>query len=293
MTFDKLLAKDLAQYVENLYLDWNNPVTPPNSSICTRLIVDLDEAMNAIGLGNSEGYVAIEDASSNKKNVYIILLGTNHISDIWLDLQLDLIPYPNFSGKIHEGFYEAWKQIRDQIFNCIDPIKDDVLNIYVSGHSYGAAVGEIGLPEIQNRYSSQVYYYGFAVPRVGDQDFSSYMRNKFQNRFEILYVKDIVPCVPSREMGYRHCEPVLIVGKRGELIETDDVFYSGNDLETLINAILGPFRKEHEMKTYVNLMNGTLTPLDPADPKAKKILNSTCKRSIWDRCVILRIFRFW
>ncbi|RMG39644.1 MAG: lipase family protein, partial [Methanobacteriota archaeon] len=231
--------------------------------------------------------------SEAKKNVYIVLLGTNHIFDIWDNLQFDLVDYPNHTGKIHSGFYQAWGQIRDAVYTCIDPIKDDVEVIYVTGHSYGAAIGEIALPELKARYASEIVYYGFAIPRIGNQDFSNYMRTSFTDRYEILYAKDLVPCVPSRAMGYYHCEPFYVVGSKGQFILTDDNIHSGDDFETLLNVIQGPFRKEHQMKTYLQLMEGILTSLDPHDPDAQKILDGTCKLSLCDRCPILRKLRFW
>lgn len=245
-------------------------------------------------LENTQGYVAIEQIPSGKKNVYIVLLGTNHIADVWDDISLDLVPLPGGQGNVHEGFLNVWQEMEPQVGNCLNPISNDIENIYVTGHSFGAAVGLLGLASVQAMCpNATLHYYGFAVPRSGDTSFSDFIRDLIPERFVINYAEDLVPCVPSREMGYSHSEPFLVVGENGELIETPDSIHSGSSFETILNAILGPFKTEHAMKTYKALMEGTLNPIPPNDPDAVKVLERTCNVSFCDRCPILRKLKFW
>lgn len=110
--------------------------------------------------------------------------------------------YPDIH-KLHQ------KPIVEIVKNSIENIFTDSLeqdkrpkNIYIAGHSLGAALATISglhisrtLDKIGQKEKANVSLYTFASPRVGNHDFAKECRNSFRT-YRIANSEDIVPGIP-------------------------------------------------------------------------------------------------
>jgi len=90
-------------------------------------------------------------------------------------------------------------------------------SVVVTGHSYGAACGELLAMElIKNGISVKLYDYG--QPRVGDANYAAFVNTKISEYYRTTHNKDIVPHVPPIEgFGYRHSCREIFEDSTGKL----------------------------------------------------------------------------
>ena len=97
-------------------------------------------------------------------------------------------------GKVHHGF----KKELDKLWPSIEKALADVENVYVTGHSLGAAMATIAASRIQDKVLALVT---FGSPRVGTRAFVNSLKvthHRVQNNC------DDVTKVPFIFMGFRH-----------------------------------------------------------------------------------------
>jgi len=182
------------------------------------------------------GFLARSDC-----NAYLVFRGTQTLLERLYDFNTKMEPYllPNW-GKVHEGFLRIYKKCRDRK-NFIDSIKglDKNLNFFITGHSLGAALSILALPDVVSNTSfKHPSLYNFGCPRVGDNTFvTKYNELITPNSFRIVNTSDLVTSVPPPwpEIGggyYSHVDiPVDFT------VQTEDL--GGN----------------HSMDTYLNALN--------------------------------------
>lgn len=150
--------------------------------------------------------------------------------DYWMDdeliypQQLNLAP----DNRVHSGFYRAYTSM-------IPPLEESVHNqndkeIYVVGHSLGAAVGLLTGVHLNQFTDKKVHLITFGSPRVGNEAFVTSC-NKFidsNNRF--VNGSDIVTDLPPEIAGYRHPNiPPRPIGKARLASELKDHYLNNYD----------------------------------------------------------------
>ncbi|EGC37629.1 hypothetical protein DICPUDRAFT_149721 [Dictyostelium purpureum] len=122
-------------------------------------------------------------------------------------LQTPYEPYP--SAKVHQGFYNAWLSVREEVKSAIDislsRCGSGCGKIMVVGHSLGGALATLCISEVQGWYTIPAYIYNYGSPRVGDVTFASYFNKVQPNTYRVVNQKDIVPHVaPQGLLNYHH-----------------------------------------------------------------------------------------
>ena len=127
-----------------------------------------------------------------------------------------VLPYGNKNSKIrvHAGFITAYKDtfVRDTIHKYI---ADDIHNIVVCGHSYGAALAILCAVDIEYNFPHKALgVYAFGCPRVGNKAFAkSYNKRVFQT-IRRENGSDIFTKLPPRFLGYHHVGSKVSIGKK-------------------------------------------------------------------------------
>lgn len=113
------------------------------------------------------------------------------------DVLADLEAGKNFErsgGKVHYGF----KHELDKLWPSIEKSLDKIDNLYITGHSLGAAMATIAASRIQEKVTSLVT---FGSPRVGTREF---VKNLKVIHYRVQNNCDDVTKVPFKFMGFEH-----------------------------------------------------------------------------------------
>ncbi len=130
-----------------------------------------------------------------------------------------MIPYNNFSHKIrvHSGFISTYKcqNVRGKIHKFIN---EDIKKIFVTGHSYGAALALLCAIDLKYNFPDKNYeVVVFGCPRVGNNAFKKFYNLRLFKTIRVENRRDIVPKVPFVFLGYRHVGAKIKIGKGGIL----------------------------------------------------------------------------
>ena len=97
--------------------------------------------------------------------------------------------------KIHSGFYEAFKDIRQHLLQTVIGKYYDILQkrkvpgFYITGHSLGGALAQLcGLWfDVLFGDRSEIHIYVYGCPRVGDFTFSQLMSGRIKHLYRIVF----------------------------------------------------------------------------------------------------------
>ncbi|MBN2089872.1 lipase family protein, partial [candidate division KSB1 bacterium] len=136
-------------------------------------------------------------AQQNEK-IFIIFRGTKTVKE-WIhnfSINLKECLLPNY-GNIHEGFLLIYDSVRKTILENLQKI-DTGNKVFVAGHSLGAALATLVVPDIETTIKKKVTaLYTFGSPRVGDDTFVKTFNSSFANKsYRIVNTSDIVTSIP-------------------------------------------------------------------------------------------------
>eukprot|EP00128_Syssomonas_multiformis_P011830 Colp12_sorted_trinity150504_noHs@25937 len=130
-------------------------------------------------------------------------------------------------AEVHEGFLKAYKSLKSRLIdNYIGLVKaHPTYQTVVIGHSLGGALATVcGLDLIANHgIRSQIVSFG--SPRVFNSILASYM-NSIIDSYRVVNYNDIVPHLPTIDMGFSHVAVETWIHQNGTLIECN---YAGED----------------------------------------------------------------
>lgn len=155
-----------------------------------------------------QGYIGILPST---KTIYVVFRGTSSIRNWIDDMEILKVPYSTWNGNIiangniHKGFYESTLQLRNKTIDVVSELqkKYNYNDIFLTGHSYGAAVSQIMAMELEAiNIKTKVYNYG--QPRVGDATYAEFVNSIIKNYWRFTHNKDIVPHIPPLKFNYIH-----------------------------------------------------------------------------------------
>ena len=139
--------------------------------------------------------------------IWVVFRGSSSVRNWIHDLEVTKVDYETFPEcgcSVHRGFYHSVLGVREAAMSAVARLVADYPDnrIFVTGHSYGAACGQLFAMELARvGIPTDVYTYG--SPRVGDSIYSSFM-TLVLSHFRVTHARDIVPHVPPTEMGFFH-----------------------------------------------------------------------------------------
>jgi predicted lipase len=146
----------------------------------------------------------------------IAFRGTDSLKDLTVDMRFWKMrpPYGNALSKIrvHSGFITAYtdKCVREKIHRFVTPA---IENIYITGHSFGAALGVLCALDLQYNYPERAYEVAvFGCPRVGNRAFVKSYNKRVIKTIRFENGNDAITKLPPAIFGYRHVGFRLHVG---------------------------------------------------------------------------------
>jgi len=138
----------------------------------------------------------------------IAFRGTDSFRDLLTDAEFwkMSIPYDNADSgiRVHSGFLKAYKRdcVRDIIRSFVT---DEIKTIYITGHSYGAALSLLCAVDLQYNYPGKYYEVAlFGCPRVGNRAFAKSYNKRLIKTLRIENGNDMVSKLPFTWMGFEH-----------------------------------------------------------------------------------------
>ena len=179
------------------------------------------------------GFVA---TSKDGKSAYLIFRGTVTKQEFVKDAKIILNPYlfTNW-GNVAVGFLEVYNACRESFMQVLKGL-DTSMDFYISGHSLGAALSVLSLPDVAKATSfKSPTLYNFGCPRVGDNGFvTAYNALPGATTFRVVNSSDIVPGVPPPA----------------------PIYYSHVDTPVEFNSQNNDVSLNHSMDTYVKALGG-------------------------------------
>jgi hypothetical protein len=159
-----------------------------------------------------QGYTGVLPST---KSIYVVLRGSSSVMN-WLDdFEVRQVPYTTFSDckcNVHNGFYRSALGVKNRTISSVKMLQKayPTYSVVVTGHSYGASVGQLLAMELVKE-GIKVKLYDYGQPRVGDSKYAGFVNTKISEYWRITHNKDIVPHVPPIEgLGYLHsCREVF------------------------------------------------------------------------------------
>ncbi|MBI6605238.1 MULTISPECIES: lipase family protein [Pseudomonas] len=132
--------------------------------------------------------------------ILISVRGTFSNADVLRDADAHQVSFVEGIGKAHQGFYEAYRAMRDFVLRYLDQFHNGQ-RIVICGHSLGGAIALLlaeGLRRVPDaRYNILLYTYG--APRAADSEFVAGASALVHHR--IVNHNDPVPSVPAPWMN--------------------------------------------------------------------------------------------
>ena len=151
------------------------------------------------------GYIIVQFFDVDGAQAYLLTNGTITVlsfrgtevtekSDVLADLKSGK-NIEACGGKVHVGFKGEINKLWPSISKALE---DNRCNVYVTGHSLGAAMATIAASRMQDRVIALVT---FGSPRVGNREF---VNSLFVEHYRVQNNCDDVTKVPFKLMGFDH-----------------------------------------------------------------------------------------
>lgn len=197
---------------------------------------------------NYDGFTWIESGDTqagifedDEKRI-LVFRGTESAQD-WLT-DLDVHHTPWLYGNVHRGFKEAF----DAVWPQIEPVGWDDKELFITGHSLGAALATLAVSRI-----GKGDLYTFGSPKVGDAKFVESF-NKGHESIRFVNNNDIVARVPLT--GYQHVGTLKYFTHKGQLWTNPNRYWVTWDrVKGRWSRKVADGVKDHSMTNYVTLIN--------------------------------------
>lgn len=167
-----------------------------------------------------EGYIGILPST---KTIHVVIRGSSSVRN-WIDdfivVKTPYITFPECDCEVHEGFYMATLSLSNITISTVLKLlyENPTYNVICTGHSLAASIGALLALELKTfGIESSVYNYG--QPRLGDQQFSTFLNTQLLHYWRFTHDNDIVPHVPPMKMKYIHSCGEVFENESGELRE--------------------------------------------------------------------------
>eukprot|EP00927_Polykrikos_kofoidii_P079340 TRINITY_DN76124_c0_g1_i1.p1 TRINITY_DN76124_c0_g1~~TRINITY_DN76124_c0_g1_i1.p1 ORF type:complete len:336 (-),score=27.39 TRINITY_DN76124_c0_g1_i1:166-1086(-) len=153
--------------------------------------------------------------------------GTDSPWNWYRNIQYWFVKPVSFEGcngcEVERGFYSAWVAVRNKVFEALslagcDPAIEPDNLLYITGHSFGAALTHLAMFDLASRGFVIAKTYSFGAPRVGNDVFTKEFSSRFDREipvFRITHAQDPVVHVPPASWGYRHVQVEVYYNRDG------------------------------------------------------------------------------
>lgn len=257
------------------------------------------------------GYVAVcqdkkEISRLGRRDVVIALRGTATCLEWMENLRATLTGLhageeQDDGPMVQSGFLSLYKSrtakspslqesIRDEITRIIRTYGDEPLSITVTGHSLGAALATLAAYDIRTAFGDSapmVTVVSFGGPRVGNKSFGRCLEESGTKILRIVNSDDVVTKVPGFVLDddaddVQDKDAVRVTGLPSwfqKSVEEMRWVYADVGQELRLSSRDSPYHSKgnmatcHELKTYLQLVNGFVSSRCPFRATAKSLLS--------------------
>lgn len=137
--------------------------------------------------------------AASADEIIITCRGTEPSKPNDLLADLNTIPKRNGVGWVHEGFRKEARKILDQVFDWTAKYRGR--DIYVTGHSLGAAMALYITQELEYAGYTVTKLFTFGQPRLGNRDYVEQIKT---DHYRFVNCNDLVTHVPPSAMLFKH-----------------------------------------------------------------------------------------
>jgi Lipase (class 3) len=207
------------------------------------------ELLATYDVGVSQGFLA-------KTSEFAVLAfrGSDSYADWRTNLASRAVPLKTSLGRVrvHEGFKSAYDLIGDAVLADLNAKIPVHLGVYITGHSFGAAIAQIASAALERDTLAACYTFG--APRVGDLAFDSLVlcpHYRMVNGWDLVSTMPPPFLTPFRHNG----DPRLMtdVGRPIMRRDRNPLIKLGQTLVGLAYLLLGNQRlfKDHKLESYL------------------------------------------
>jgi triacylglycerol lipase len=184
----------------------------------------------------------------------LVFRGSDSFADWRTNLASRAVPLATNLGRVlvHEGFKRAYDHIGPAIAADLDAKVPPHLGIYITGHSFGAALAQIASAALARDTLAACYTFG--APRVGDLAFDSLV---LCPHYRIVNGWDLVSTMPPPFLTpFRHNGDPRLMTDSGKPIMRRDrnpLIKLGQTIFGLVYLAFGNQRlfKDHKLQSYL------------------------------------------
>jgi len=107
--------------------------------------------------------------------------------------------------KVHSGFFDDWKDVREEVLNATASALAGHAGaqVWVTGHSMGGAMAVFCALDIKIRLKPTfIGLHTFGQPRVGNAAFAAFAASTIPNAMRVVHQDDVVPHLPPMTGAY-------------------------------------------------------------------------------------------
>lgn len=141
------------------------------------------------------------------------------------DLDFVLVDYEGMTDSfVHLGFYYTYHMVSSSLIKAVAALQTTypTASILVTGHSLGAALATHAAVDIKRKLnpSTNMTFYSYGSPRVGNAVFADYVMTLFPNGTyqRVSHYTDGAVHMPLSEMGFKHAGDEVWYFNEGETL---------------------------------------------------------------------------
>lgn len=196
------------------------------------------------------------DAKS--RTAFVSFRGTSSWMDVMHDLDTRPVPAdpllrPNAS--IHAGFRLKFFSVKKQLEDLLIHEKGKFDKIIITGHSLGGALATIAAPFLAELFPSKsIKCISFGAPRVGNDHFVEWFREKVQLSVRIVNEHDPVPHLPLG-LPFHHVSDGLCIVSDSDVYGFPEMPVGRRIAWAMEHLDLAQVKPSHDLLTYIDRVN--------------------------------------
>jgi len=183
----------------------------------TMTFVSVGDVLSSDAIFAFVARLELKKQSPKERDCVLSIRGTNNKANQWRDLANAKSDFFNDETKVCDGckvqygFNKVWQKMRTTVIDTLtqvgcDPALSPSPNVFVTGHSLGAAVSYLAMYDLKQQGFKVRQSYVFEPPMPGNSKFRDGFNKEFagaDRAFTITYSDDPVPHYPFLWLGFR------------------------------------------------------------------------------------------
>ena len=196
-------------------------------------------------------------ALNGDNNFILVFRGTEPTQwqDIKADLDIKKVQSKSIDGKsegkVHRGFKYALNDVWEDVVKYMKECETDKKQIYITGHSLGAALATLVAGRLDN---PDVVLYTYGSPRVGNGKWNKCQKFK---HYRFRNNNDLVTRIPPAWLGFKHNGKFMYFNSNGDYKDQPGFLYMlthwfGGTIKGILTFSFDSF-SDHNINTYYKL----------------------------------------